>query len=259
VSKFIEAQASSATSPFERIRRERVDGSEYWSARELMVPLGYGQWRRFKDAIERAEAACANSGNAVTSNFAGAGKINSSGRSSEDVHLSRYGAYLVAMNGDPRKPEIAAAQTYFAVKTREAEALPRTMTFSQDPVPVRNTDLAAIRALVDAIEDTRAEQERLALAQDELGDRVLETEDRLASIEGRRDRMTAVAYSRQFGLPAGHCTHAYLNHLGRVAARVGKAQGLEPEKARDEKYGWANMWPVAIWDAAYAEKRRSGS
>ena len=38
-----------------------------------------------------------------------------------DYFLSRPAAYLIAMNGDPSKPEIAAAQIYFAVKTRQME------------------------------------------------------------------------------------------------------------------------------------------
>lgn len=111
----------SVASPFDALRRTDEAG-EHWTGRDLMHPLGYDSWRRFDDAIERAKAACANSGNDVTSNFAGSVKNPAGvGRPAEDVRLTRFGAYLVAMNGDPRKPEIAAAQSYFAVKTREAE------------------------------------------------------------------------------------------------------------------------------------------
>lgn len=111
------------SSPFDAIRRVRPDGSEYWSARELMPLLGYDQWRRFAGAIERAQASCVNTGSDLQGNFAGADNNPSElvGRPSTDYHLSRYACYLVAMNGDPRKPEIAAAQAYFVVKAREAE------------------------------------------------------------------------------------------------------------------------------------------
>ena len=111
------------SSPFDTIRRVRPDGSEYWSARDLMPLLGYDQWRRFAGAIERAQASCVNTGSDLQGNFAGADNNPSElvGRPSADYHLSRYACYLVAMNGDPRKPAIAAAQAYFVVRTREAE------------------------------------------------------------------------------------------------------------------------------------------
>lgn len=116
---------STGESPFDALRRERPDGSEYWPARELYTPLGYSRWERFIITIDRAKVAAENSGANPQDHFRGASKKVPLGsgaiRDIDDVELSRYGAYLVAMNGDPRKPEIAAAQTYFAVKTREAE------------------------------------------------------------------------------------------------------------------------------------------
>lgn len=120
------------TSPFDSIRQLTDAGREFWSARDLMPLLGYEKWERFADAINRAQVAGANSGHDMSRHmaaarvFPGAGK-NLGGRPGEDRHLSRFACYLVAMNGDPRKAEIAAAQTYFAVKTREAEvAVPQT-------------------------------------------------------------------------------------------------------------------------------------
>lgn len=116
------SKTSESSSPFDSIRLVREDGSEYWSARDLMVLLGYSKWERMNDAIDRAKAACTNSGMDPEKNFPGAGKVSGRrGPEQQDYHLTRYASYLVAMNGDPRKPEIAAAQTYFAVKTREAE------------------------------------------------------------------------------------------------------------------------------------------
>lgn len=116
-------------SPFDSIRHEGQQG-EYWLARELMPLLGYKQWRQFSDAIERAIISQQNSGNEVTAHFLRL-TAKSQGRPKEDYQLSRYACYLVAMNGDPRKTEIAAAQNYFVVKTREAEtAIP-----SQNAIP----------------------------------------------------------------------------------------------------------------------------
>ncbi len=118
------------TNPFDQIRLVDADGVEYWLARDLMPLLGYGQWRRFEETVERAKFACQNSGYRVDDHFADAGKMversQGGGRRQSDYKLSRYACYLTAMNGDPRKPEIAAAQNYFAVKTREAELAPQT-------------------------------------------------------------------------------------------------------------------------------------
>jgi DNA-damage-inducible protein D len=109
------------TSPFDAIRR-MDDRGECWSARDLMPVMGYGaDWRNFVAAIDRAKVACRNTGADPESNFGDATKVAQRGPAAADYRLSRYAAYLVAMNGDPRKKEIADAQTYFAVKTREAE------------------------------------------------------------------------------------------------------------------------------------------
>lgn len=118
--------ASDDVSPFDRIRRVDEHDREHWSARELMPLLGYTKWQRFAAAIERAMAACANAGGDTAAAFTqvttltGAGNLGDQAK--QDYQVSRYAAYLIAMNGDPRKAEIASAQTYFAVKTREAEA-----------------------------------------------------------------------------------------------------------------------------------------
>lgn len=110
----------STTSPFDAIKQ--TDGAnEWWSARDLMPLLGYESYRRMADAVERAKCAAENQGQHVPTLFADAVKKSSGGRPAEDVHLTRYAAYLVAMNGDPRKDEVAAAQSYFAIRTREAE------------------------------------------------------------------------------------------------------------------------------------------
>lgn len=110
---------------FESIRRTNVYGEEYWSARELAPLLGYVKWERFAGVIKRAMTACERTGIRAEQHFPGAGKTSpmphGGMKEVENYNLSRFGCYLIAQNGDPRKPEIAAAQVYFAINTRENE------------------------------------------------------------------------------------------------------------------------------------------
>ncbi|MCM2359744.1 MAG: DNA damage-inducible protein D [Geobacteraceae bacterium] len=110
---------------FEELKKINEHGAEYWSARELQPLLGYSQWRRFEEAISRAMISCRQSGNNPDYHFAGAGKMvelgSGSVRTVDDYNLSRFACYLIAQNGDPRKPEIAEAQKYFAIQARRQE------------------------------------------------------------------------------------------------------------------------------------------
>lgn len=110
---------------FEDLRKVNEHGAEYWSARDIQPLLGYTQWRRFEDAIKRAITSCNQSGNEPLHHFAGVGKMIDIGKGGSrevpDYHLSRFACYLIAQNGDPRKPEIANAQKYFAVQARRQE------------------------------------------------------------------------------------------------------------------------------------------
>jgi hypothetical protein len=100
-------------------------GAEYWRARDLQELLGYSEWRNFSEVIEKARTACETLGVDPSNQFVGTTKKVRVGSgvvlNVEDFFLSRYAAYLVAMNGNPKKPQIAYAQAYFATQTIRQE------------------------------------------------------------------------------------------------------------------------------------------
>jgi DNA-damage-inducible protein D len=104
---------------------------DYWSARELQAILGYARWENFKVALDRARKACEGSGVGVLDHFRDVTKMialpKGAERPIEDVALTRYACYLIAQNGDPSKPEIAFAQTYFAVQSRKQELIEKRL------------------------------------------------------------------------------------------------------------------------------------
>ena len=105
-----------------------IENTECWSARELQIILGYADWRNFLNAIDKAKNACTGAGEHVEHHFVDVNKMvelgSGSQRRIEDIALTRYACYLIAQNGDPtKKPEIAFAQTYFAVQTRRQELI----------------------------------------------------------------------------------------------------------------------------------------
>lgn len=112
---------------FDDVAHLTEDGMEYWLARELQDLFGYAKWDKFQNVLEKAERACNNSGVDARNHFLQVGKLIETGKTAKrdigDIMLTRYACYLLAMNGDSSKNEIAFAQSYFAVQTRKQEMI----------------------------------------------------------------------------------------------------------------------------------------
>lgn len=148
-------------SPFDAIRQVDDHGNEFWSARDLMPLLGYDRWENFMAAINRAMHAARNQNQVVAGLFRGVTK-KGSGRPQQDYEMARYACYLIAMNGDPRKPEVAAAQSYFAIQTRVAEThVPQQVEMTDDEILHRALEISAgrVKALEAKVEEIEPKAE----------------------------------------------------------------------------------------------------
>ena len=115
------------TGTFEAHAQQAENGVEFWLARDLQHLLGYTEWRNFTAVVSKAKTACEVSNHAISDHFVEVNKMvdlgSGSQREVDDIMLTRYACYLIAQNGDPKKQEIAFAQTYFAIQTRRAELI----------------------------------------------------------------------------------------------------------------------------------------
>jgi DNA-damage-inducible protein D len=111
------------------------NGVEYWMARNLQKLLDYTDWRNFLQVIEKAKISCVSSSQDTTDHFVNVNKMVKLGSGSErqidDIMLTRYACYLIAQNGDPRKEQIAFAQSYFAIQTRKQELLEERIALAE--------------------------------------------------------------------------------------------------------------------------------
>ncbi len=112
---------------------QEIDGVEFWYARDLQKLLGYEQWRNFELIIHKAQTSCESARINTADHFAEVSKMVPIGsgaeRSVKDYMLTRYACYLIAQNGDPKKEEIAFAQSYFAVQTRKQELIEERLSY----------------------------------------------------------------------------------------------------------------------------------
>ena len=106
----------------------KQNGFTYWYAQDLMRLLGYQTWASFNKAIQKAISACTSLGIEILDNFSQE-KREIEGKQVADYRLSRFACYLIAMNGDTKKKEVAQAQAYFA---SIAEAFRKYVEASED-------------------------------------------------------------------------------------------------------------------------------
>lgn len=122
------------------------EGVEFWYARDLQKLLGYDKWENFFNAIEKAKVSCKNSGQNILDHFPEVRKMVQIGSETEreiaDYKLTRYACYLIAQNGDPRKEQIAFAQSYFAIQTRKQELIEQRIAL-QERFEARNKLIAS--------------------------------------------------------------------------------------------------------------------
>jgi DNA-damage-inducible protein D len=185
---------------FEGLKQVNRHGTEYWTARDLQDRLGYEHWRSFEKAVKRAIVSCEQSGNDPGHHFVRARKPIRGGKGAvqhvEDYLLSRFACYLIAQNGDPRKPQIADAQKYFAVQTRRQE-LSDALAADIERLELRRQTSEEFKALSGAARQAGVQDRMFGVFHDAgykglyggLGQGDIKARKRISAGEGLMDRM----------------------------------------------------------------------
>lgn len=226
--------------PFDRIRHVDECNFEYWTGRELMPLLGYSSWNKFEGVIDRAKQACSNTGNSVDNHFICFEKVvkrpQGGGSAQVDYKLSRYSCYLIAMNGDPRKLEIASAQSYFAIKTTEAENNQLQTKQPQNHLQV----LAATIQQLGAVAENLVELDK---KQKELESRTETLEDKMAALNGASNYYTVRGYC---SVKKIKMSEAMARRVGICASQICKEKGYKTGSVPDERHGKVNSYPDVV-------------
>jgi DNA-damage-inducible protein D len=234
-------------SPFDSIRRFDEQGKEFWLGRELMGLLGYKTWRRFEEAIDRAKSTCRLNEELETSHIAHLPGLTKGkdGNTGSNYRLSRKACYWIAMTGDTRKPEIALAHQYFAVKTRQAELTPVSLIDS----------LIAGLQLTKQIQEQQAAQqaeiERLKAVQQLEAQRVDELKQLTQQHDSEIDRIfnpnghyySVMGYARNRGVPI-NITEAAA--IGRKCSKHCKENNIKAAQLNDPRFGSVGSYPEDV-------------
>lgn len=153
----------------EELKKLGSNGQEYWMARDIYHTLGYGSWHGFEAVIERARSAILQTGGNPSHHLKETSKLMGVGggakKRGDDYFLSRAGCRLIAMNGDPSKPEIAAAQAYFVVQTHRMEQHD-ALAADEKRLSLREKVSAAFKAVSGVAKDAGVRSHRQALFHD---------------------------------------------------------------------------------------------
>ncbi|WP_405964805.1 hypothetical protein OG713_34720 [Streptomyces sp. NBC_00723] len=218
--------ARNEPSQFDSIRQDGPDG-EYWSARSLQPLMGYARWNDFQRALDRAMAAASNTGQEVDTLFRRSPEKGTGGRPRMDYQLARFAAYLVAMNGDPNKPEVASAQSYFAAMTRRAEVaptpLPKEITAAAGPLPYKEqAEVVVLFAQAGVLPESYATATAKIIVARAMGER--------PELDSSETPLYAATFLAEKGHKPKTVTKFQSGFGSRVSNRYFKVHGRRPEK-----------------------------
>lgn len=163
----MDGQIDSVIKELDSAKRVSKRGGEYWMSREIQKILGYSMWENFQNVIKKARMACMSTGVDENDHFRDTTKMVAIGSGAmvqtTDCFLTRYACYLIAMNGEASKPEIGAAQTYFAIQTHRQE-MQDQLTDSERRLQLRDRVRNANKSLMSTAK--KAGVQRYAIFQD---------------------------------------------------------------------------------------------